>query len=185
MTRQSQIGRKLCPDYPPRLKVSPKKVRIFPASTETYGIKLQNGSLSPLDHFVTSLGITSIAQLKSVKHVNAWRGLYKTLLHYLPDLSSFIHPYDLATANKSSKDIQRYLHMDPRTYSILQCRPGTSSKFAISCSPCSPRAAGFSARWGPVLSGHRVGPFSNSQYRRHITAAPCETPTAYAVLESL
>ena len=86
------------------LKVSPKKVRIFPASTEVYGVKLQNGTISPSDHVLTTLGITSIDQLKSVKHVNAWRGLYKTLLHNLPHLSNFMHPFDVATANKASKD---------------------------------------------------------------------------------
>jgi hypothetical protein len=31
------------------LKLSPKKVRIFPASTEVYGVKLQNGFISPSD----------------------------------------------------------------------------------------------------------------------------------------
>jgi len=86
------------------LKVSPRKVRIFPTSTEVYGVKLQNGTLSPSDHVLTSLGITSTSQLKSVKNVNAWRGLYKTLLHNLPHLSTFMHPFDLATANKSSRD---------------------------------------------------------------------------------
>jgi hypothetical protein len=86
------------------LKVSPTKVRIFPASTEVYGVKLQNGTLSPSDHVLTSLGITSISQLKTVKNVNAWRGLYKTLLHNLPHLSEFMHPFDLATANKASRD---------------------------------------------------------------------------------
>ncbi len=55
------------------LKVSPRKVRIFPTSTEVYGVKLQNGTLSPSDHVLTSLGITSTSQLKSVKNVNAWR----------------------------------------------------------------------------------------------------------------
>jgi hypothetical protein len=86
------------------LKVSPKKVRIFPASTEVYGVKLQNGKISPSDHVLTTLGITSIDQLKSVKNVNAWRGLYKTLLHNLPHLSDYMHPFDVATANKASRD---------------------------------------------------------------------------------
>jgi len=86
------------------LKLSPKKVRIFPASTEVYGVKLQNGTISPSDHVLTTLGITSIEQLKTVKDINSWRGLYKTLLQNLPKLAAFMHPFDLATANKTSKD---------------------------------------------------------------------------------
>ena len=86
------------------LKLSPKKVRIFPASTEVYGVKLQNGFISPSDHVLSTLGITTIDQLKSVKDINAWRGLYKTLLQNLPKLASYMHPFDLATANKSSRD---------------------------------------------------------------------------------
>lgn len=86
------------------LKVSPKKVRIFPESTEVYGVKLQNNTLSPSDHVLSTLGITSIEQLKTARDVNAWRGLYKTLLHNLPKLSSFMHPFDLATASMSARD---------------------------------------------------------------------------------
>ena len=67
-------------------------------------MKLQNNKLSPSDHVLTSLGITSISQLKTAKDVNAWRGLYKTLLHNLPNLAAFMHPFDLATANMSAKD---------------------------------------------------------------------------------
>ena len=86
------------------LKVSPRKVRIFPESTEVYGVKLQHGKISPSDHVLSSLGITAISQLKTVRQVNAWRGLYKTLLQYLPNLAAFMNPFDLATANKNSRD---------------------------------------------------------------------------------
>ena len=86
------------------LKVSPRKVRIFPESTEVYGVKLQHGKISPSDHVISSLGITAIDQLKTVCQVNAWRGLYKTLLQYLPDLAAYMNPFDLATANKASRD---------------------------------------------------------------------------------
>ena len=86
------------------LKLSPRKVRIFPTSTEVYGVKLQNNTLSPSDHVLTSLGLTSIQQLKTARDVNAWRGLYKTLLHNLPKLAAFMHPFDLATASMAAKD---------------------------------------------------------------------------------
>ena len=85
------------------LKLSPRKVRVFPKSTEVYGVKLENNTLSPSDHVLTTLGITSISQLKTAKDVNAWRGLYKTLLHNLPTLAAFMHPFDIATASMSAK----------------------------------------------------------------------------------
>jgi hypothetical protein len=86
------------------LKLSPRKVRIFPTSTEIYGVKLENGKLTPSDHVLTTLGLTSISQLKTTRDVNAWRGLYKTLLHNLPKLAAFMHPFDIATASKAPKD---------------------------------------------------------------------------------
>jgi hypothetical protein len=76
------------------LKLSPRKVRIFPRSTEVYGVKLENNKLTPSDHVLTTLGVTSIQQLKTTRDVNAWRGLYKTLLHNLPNLATYMHPFD-------------------------------------------------------------------------------------------
>ena len=41
------------------LKLSPNKVRVFPADTEIYGYRVRDGCIQPSDHTVTSLGKTT------------------------------------------------------------------------------------------------------------------------------
>ena len=86
------------------LKLSPRKVRIFPADTEVYGYRVINGCILPSSHTVTSLGQTKMEDLTTIKHVNSWKGLYKTLIGHLPALSSVMSPFDTATAGKQSNE---------------------------------------------------------------------------------
>ena len=46
------------------LKLSPNKVRIFPADTEIYGYRVKDGCIEPSSHIITSLGQTSIESLQ-------------------------------------------------------------------------------------------------------------------------
>ena len=84
------------------LKLSPKKVRIFLQDAEIFGHRIKDGKVSPSNHIVTSLGKTTIADLITVKQVNSWKGLYKTLLRHLPNLAAFMAPFDSACAGKAS-----------------------------------------------------------------------------------
>ena len=86
------------------LKLSASKVRIFPADTEVYGYRIVNGCVLPSEHTVTSLGQTTIDSLTTNKHVNSWKGLYKTLSGHLPALSNIMAPFDAATAGKNSNE---------------------------------------------------------------------------------
>ena len=86
------------------LKLSPNKVRILPLDTEIYGYRIVNGCIRPSDHTVTTLGRTKIEDLKTVKQVNSWKGLYKTLIGHLPALSNVMSPFDAATGSKSSNE---------------------------------------------------------------------------------
>ena len=86
------------------LKLSPHKVRIFPSDTEVYGYRIKDGCILPSDHTISSLGQTSIEALKTNKHVNSWKGLYKTLRGHLPALSLVMSPFDAATAGKTFTD---------------------------------------------------------------------------------
>ena len=85
------------------LKLSPQKVRIFLPDTEVYGYRIVNGKVTPSKHIVTDLGKTKTENLKTVKMVNSWKGLYKTLIGQLPNLAHFMSPFDQATASKESK----------------------------------------------------------------------------------
>ena len=86
------------------LKLSPHKVRIFPSDTEVYGYRVKEGCILPSNHTITSLGKTTTEALTTNKHVNSWKGLYKTLIGHLPGLSSVMSPFDSATAGKNSNE---------------------------------------------------------------------------------
>ena len=85
------------------LKITSHKVRIFLPDTEVYGYRIKNGKVLPSGHIVTDLGKTKIADLKTVKSVNSWKGLYKTLIGHLSHLAHFMAPFDQATAAKESR----------------------------------------------------------------------------------
>jgi hypothetical protein len=91
------------------LKLTAKKVRFFPQQTEVYGWKFtMDGTIQPSDHILTDLGRTDIGTLKTVRAVNSWRGLYKTLLPALPNLSTLMDPFDKATAQLQTKGIKDF-----------------------------------------------------------------------------
>ena len=86
------------------LKVAPSKVKIFPKDIEVFGHRIIDGKVNPSDHILTSLGKSSIDQLNTVKQVNSWKGLYKTLLSSIPGLAHILDPFDKAVAGSNSKD---------------------------------------------------------------------------------
>ena len=86
------------------LKLNPSKVRILPEEAEIYGHKLTQGKVRPSDHIVSSLVATSTENLTTVRQVNSWKGLYKTLIRHLPDLASLMTPFDVACAGQPSAD---------------------------------------------------------------------------------
>ena len=86
------------------MKISPNKVKIFPKDIEVFGWRIKDGTVMPSDHIITNLGKSSITQLTTVKQVNSWKGLYKTLLNALPHLAAVMDPFDQVTAKLDSRD---------------------------------------------------------------------------------
>ena len=86
------------------LKLSPNKVRLFPADTEIYGYRVRNGCIEPSEHRVSSIGKIKIESLTTVKSVNSWKGLYKTLIGHLPGLAMVMSPFDSATGGRNSRE---------------------------------------------------------------------------------
>ena len=86
------------------LKLNPKKVRILLQDHEIYGHRVCDGKVRPSDHIVTSLAATSTENLVTVRQVNSWKGLYKTLIRHLPHLASLMAPFDAACAARPSSD---------------------------------------------------------------------------------
>ena len=78
------------------LKISPSKTRILLQDSEIYGHRVVNGTIRPSDHIVSTLASTTVKDLVTVKQVNSWKGLYKTLIRHLPKLAAFMVPFDEA-----------------------------------------------------------------------------------------
>ena len=84
------------------LKITARKVRMFLGDTEVFGHRITDGSVKPSDHIITTLGKTVTEDLRTVKQVNAWKGLYKTLIRHLPRLAHMMAPFDAACGGKPS-----------------------------------------------------------------------------------
>ena len=84
------------------LKLNPRKVRIMMGDAEVFGHRLVDGTIQPSDHIISSLAATTPADLVTVKQVNSWKGLYKTLIRHLPHLAMVMLPFDRACASKLS-----------------------------------------------------------------------------------
>ena len=78
------------------LKVSPAKVRIFLQDSEVFGHRVIDGTIRPSDHIVSTLAAAKVEELVTVRQVNSWKGLYKTLIRHLPDLALYMEPFDHA-----------------------------------------------------------------------------------------
>ena len=87
------------------LKVTAQKVRILMDDTEVYGFRIEKGFVKPSPHIIKNLGMAKVEDIKTVKQMNSWKGLYKTLLAHLPHLAFLMAPFDAATGGKNSKEL--------------------------------------------------------------------------------
>lgn len=90
------------------LKVSADKTKIFLDSVDILGwIWKKGGYLTPSPHRVNSLKNTTSSDIKNIKDLRSWIGLYKTLMPAAPNLTIILDPFDQIVAGKDSKeDIQ-------------------------------------------------------------------------------
>ena len=65
---------------------------------------MKDGRILPSDHTIVSLGKTKVEQLVTVKQINSWKGLYKTLIGHLPALSNVMSPFDIAAGGKNCNE---------------------------------------------------------------------------------
>ena len=86
------------------LKISPNKVRILMDDVEVYGVRIKDGHVMPSPHRISNLGDIDIENIKTVKQLNSWRGLFKTLIGHLPYLSFYMDPFDKIVGSKKSGD---------------------------------------------------------------------------------
>ena len=86
------------------IKISPGKTKVFLKSVDILGWKWkQGGFLSPSPHRVNALKNTKYEDIKTVKDLRSYLGLYKTLLPASPNLTLILNPFDQEVADRDSK----------------------------------------------------------------------------------
>ena len=87
------------------LKISPNKTKIFLKSLDVLGwVWKQGGFLSPSPHRVNTLKNTKKEDIKTVKDMRSYIGLYKTLLPASPNLTLLLDSFDKMVADRDSKE---------------------------------------------------------------------------------
>ena len=71
---------------------------------EVYGIRVKEGFITPSPHRVTDLVNISHENINTIKQLNSWRGLYKTLAGHHHHLLHYMHPFDKFASSKKSSD---------------------------------------------------------------------------------
>ena len=88
------------------LKVSPEKTSLFPSSVDVLGwIWKQGGTLEPSPHRKLALENTKTENIKTIKDLRSWIGLFKTLHIAAPKLAIVLAPFEEAAKGKSSSDV--------------------------------------------------------------------------------
>ena len=87
------------------LKVSPNKTKIFLKSVDVLGwVWQQGGFLAPSPHRVNALQNTKKDDIKTVRDMRSYIGLYKTLLPASKNLTVLLDPFDRMVADRESKE---------------------------------------------------------------------------------
>lgn len=87
------------------IKISAAKTKVFLKSIDVLGWKWkQGGFLSPSPHRVFAIKNTKSEDIKTIKDMRSWLGLYKTLLPASKNLTLLLNPFDLEVADKESKE---------------------------------------------------------------------------------
>ena len=87
------------------LKISPSKTHIFPESVDLLGwVWEKGGRLKPSPHRQCALRNVKEEDVKKVKDMRSWIGLYKTLHIATPQISSILDPFETEVAGKDSTD---------------------------------------------------------------------------------
>ena len=87
------------------MKLSPTKTIIMPKTVDIMSwIWSEGGTLAPSPHRKQALLKINQDDLKTVKDIRSWSGLYKTFLYHTPNLAKILDPFDKITGDKDSKD---------------------------------------------------------------------------------
>ena len=87
------------------LKITPEKTTIFPKTVDILGwVWKQGGLLEPSPHRKLALENTKIDDIRTIKDMRSWLGLFKTLHIATPHLATDLAPFEEITAGQNSND---------------------------------------------------------------------------------
>ena len=87
------------------LKLSPSKTVMFPRSVDIMSwIWSEGGTLAPSPHRKLALVKVAEEDLKTVRDLRSWIGLYKTFIYHTPSLCKVMDPFDKVVGDKDSSD---------------------------------------------------------------------------------
>ena len=87
------------------LKIAPEKTKIFPKSADMLGwVWEEGGFLKASPHRQLGITNTKVEDIKTVRDMRSWVGLFKTLHIVTPKISEVLAPFEASTAGKDSKD---------------------------------------------------------------------------------
>ena len=87
------------------MKISPEKTIIFPSKVDILSWQWKEGGyLSPSPHRKLALENIKYEDLKSVKDIRSWIGLYKTFIDCTPNLTIHLDKFDQFVGSRDSKD---------------------------------------------------------------------------------
>ena len=93
------------------LKVTPEKTHIFPKSVDVLGwVWNQGGFLKASPHRTCSLQNTKVSDVKKIKDMRSWVGLFKTLHIVTPNISTLLAPFEAATAGRETNENFEWSH---------------------------------------------------------------------------
>ena len=87
------------------MKISPEKTIMFPEKVDILSWQWkQGGFLSPSPHRKLALENIKYEELKTVKDIRSWLGLYKTFIDCTPNLTMLLDKFDQFVGSRDSKD---------------------------------------------------------------------------------
>ena len=93
------------------LKISAEKTHIFPESADILGWQWhQGGRLEPSPHRRNALTNMKQEDIKKVRDMRSWIGLYKTLRIATPHIASILDPLEQAVADRESSEDFTWTH---------------------------------------------------------------------------
>ena len=85
------------------MKITPEKTFIFPKQADVLGWTWHEGGyLKASPHRKLALTNTRIEDIKKIKDMRSWVGLFKTLHIATPNIATILAPFEAATAGKDS-----------------------------------------------------------------------------------